>query len=142
MGSIRKNRFGLMCLAVLLILLSGALIKHTLLGQIRSDVIWPYPVRYEILVTDTGGRSSDMFFEGMGLYLEDDTAAGTVTKVARQPARSGAADCEDLTLTVEAVAAGATSRRVPSGETGTEDDVTFVSRFITFSGRITRIEGE
>ena len=39
MGTIRKNRFFLLCLAALLILLSGALIKHTLLGQIRSDVM-------------------------------------------------------------------------------------------------------
>ncbi|MBQ9269360.1 MAG: hypothetical protein IJ206_07570 [Oscillospiraceae bacterium] len=142
MGNIRKNRFIVLCFAVLLILLSGAMIKHTLLGQIRSDAIWPYPVRYEILVTDACSPSTDMFFEGMGLYLEDYTAAGTVTKVARQPAMSGAADCEDLTLTVEAMAAGSTSRKVPFGKTGLEDEVTFVNRFITFSGRITRIEGE
>ncbi len=138
----RKNRFMILCAAVLLVLLSGGVIKHTLLGEARADLAWPYTVTYTVLVPDVDADTEEMFFRDMGLYMEDGTAVGTVVKIEREEAASGAEDCADLLLHVKATAAGERAREAEPTAFRAEEQVTFVSRFIMFSGTITGIEGD
>lgn len=134
-----KYTFALLCLAVVLISLSGAVIKHTLLKDERVELLWKYRATYTVEVTDVPDQQADMYFEGMLLLLDESTPAGDVEEVETGPAASGKADCKDITLTVNAAAYG-TSEEAPPACTFTRDnEVQFISRFIDFTGTITGI---
>ena len=59
-------------------------------------------MKYTVEIPDVDAEIAEMYFKGMGLYLDEETSAGTVSAVTTKAAASGAADQVDVTLTVSA----------------------------------------
>ncbi len=136
----RKNCFLIFCVAMLLVLISGGVIKHTLLRETRCELAWPYSVEYTIQVPDVAQETEDVF-RGI-LYLQDGAAVGMVSWIEHEPSASGATGCLDLILHVKATAAGDSARQAVPAVFQTGEPVNFMNRYVTFTGTITSIEGE
>jgi hypothetical protein len=136
----KKYRFTILCLVILLGVLGGAVYRHTALRELRTQLLYQYSMQYTVVVPQVPENLRDMYYTGMGLYLDAQTPAGTVTDVDAQPA--ALADTYDLTLTVSA--SGARLSESGYGDyTITEDnEVSFISRFISFTGYITSVSEE
>jgi hypothetical protein len=138
----KKNRFLIVSIVLLLLVLAGGVYKQTALKDQRTELAYHYKVVYTVLVPNVDSEFADMYFEKMGLYLDEQTPAGTVSTIEKKPAASGAEDQLDITLTVSA-----SGLRLSKQSRGTyslpQDQLChFVSRFIDFDGYITQVEEE
>ncbi len=138
----KKNRFLIVGVVMLLLVLVGGIYKRTALKDQREELSYQYKVVYTVLVHNVDSEMADMYFEKMGLYLDEQTPAGEVCAVKTSPAASGASDQVDITLTV-----GASGLRLTKQSRGTyslsQDNLChFISRFIDFDGYITQVEEE
>ena len=93
----KQNRFLLLCLAVVLAVLGGGVYKHTALKELRTEPNYLHDVKYTVEVYDVDAKTADMFFRNMGICLENGVSAGTVEKIQRTSAASGAAERYDVT---------------------------------------------
>jgi hypothetical protein len=137
---LKKYRFSFLCLVVLLGVLAGAIYRHTALADLRTELTYQYSMTYTVAVPQVPEIYENMYYEGMGLYLDAQTPAGTVTAVEAQPAEE-AGTC-DLTLTVSASGARLTSTGYGDYAITEDNKVDFISRFINFTGYITSVSEE
>jgi hypothetical protein len=137
---LKKYRFSILCLVVLLGVLAGAVYRHTALAALRTELTYQYNLTYTVEVPQVPALYTDMYFEGMGLYLDAETPAGTVTAVEAQPAKEAGA--YDLTLAVSASGARLTSTGYGDYAITEGNKVDFISRFISFTGYITSVSEE
>ena len=133
----KRNRFLIGSAVLLLLVLLGGVYKHTVLGEQRVVLSYPYQMKYTVEIPDVDAEIAEMYFKGMGLYLDEETSAGTVSAVKTQAAASGAADQVDVTLTVSA-----SGLRLGSYTLSKENSCHFISRFIEFDGFITQVKEE
>lgn len=138
----KRNRFLIAGIVLLLLVLAGGVYKRTVLKDQRAELAYTYKVVYTVLVPDVDSEMSDMYFERMGLYLDVQTPAGTVSKVKSTPAASGAEDRVDVTLTVSASALRLSKQSRGTYTLPQDTPYHFISRFIDFDGYITRVEEE
>ena len=138
----KRNRFLIAGIVLLLLVLAGGVYKRTVLKDQRAELAYTYNVVYTVLVPDVDSEMSDMYFERMGLYLDEQTPAGTVSKVKSAPAASGAEDRVDVTLTVSASALRLSKQSRGTYTLPQDAPCHFISRFIDFDGYITRVEEE
>ena len=138
----KKNRFLIVSIVMLLLVLAGGVYKQTVLKDQRAELAYQYSMVYTVLVPDVDSEIADMYFEKLGLYLDEQTPAGMVSAVEKKPAASGAEDQVDITLTVKG--AGLRLSKQSRGTYALSQDnlCHFVSRFIDFDGYITRVEEE
>ena len=94
------------------------------------------------MVPDVDSNTADMYFEKMGLYLDEQTPAGTVSSVEKKPAVSGSEDQLDITLTVSASSLRLTKQSRGTYSLSQDNLCHFISRFIDFDGYITQVEEE
>jgi hypothetical protein len=135
----KKNRFSILCLVVLLGVLGGAVYRHTALGSLRTELVYQYDMTYTVEVPQVPELLRDMYFAGMGLYLDSQTPAGIVTEVDAQPSQNGT---YDLTLTVSASGARLSSTGYGDYAITSDNEIDFISRFISFTGYITSVSEE
>lgn len=138
----KNNRFLLLSVLAVILVLGGGVYKHTALRALRTELTYQYKMHYTVEVRDVDENMVDMYFKGMGLYLDPTTVAGSVEKAVRVPAASGKQGKYDVTLSV----AASGSRLTPDGYGDyrlTKDNrYSFLSRFISFDGYITEIDEE
>ena len=138
----KKNRFLIIGIALLLLVLAGGVYKRTALKDQRAELAYNYKVEYTVLVPDVDSDFVDMYYKKMGLFLDEQTPAGEVLAVKSTAAASGEKDRVDITLTVSA-----SGLRLSKQSRGTyslpQDQLChFVSRFIDFDGYIIQVEEE
>ncbi len=138
----KRNRFLIAGIVLLLLVLAGGVYKRTALKDQRVELAYTYNVVYTVLVPDVDSEMSDMYFEKMGLYLDEQTPAGVVRTVETAPAASGAEDRVDVTLTVNASALRLSKQSRGTYALPQDTLCHFVSRFIDFDGYITQVEEE
>lgn len=135
----KQNRFVLFSAVILLLVLGGGVYKHTALRDQRAELTYQYKVLYTVDIPDVDESIVDMYFDGMGLYLDSQTVAGVVQETEKHPAASGRSGKYDVTLHVFASGSRLTADGYGS-YTLTENNLcTFISRFITFDGYITEV---
>lgn len=138
----KKNRFLIVSIVLLLLVFAGGVYKRTALKEQRVELSYLYEMEYTVLVPDVDSESADMFFEKMGLYLDEQTPAGVISAVKKEPAASGAKNQVDVTLTVSASGLRL-SKQSRGTYTITQDNLChFISRFIDFDGYITQVKEE
>ena len=138
----KKNRFLIVSIVLLLLVFAGGVYKRTALKEQRVELSYLYEMEYTVLVPDVDSESADMFFEKMGLYLDEQTPAGVISAVKKEPAASGAKNQVDVTLTVSASGLRL-SKQSRGTYTITQDNLChFISRFIDFDGYITQVKKE
>lgn len=135
----KRNRFLLLSLLAVLVVLGGGIYKHTALKDHREELTYQYKVMYTVEVRDVDGLYLDMYYPGMGLYLDESTAAGSVQQVDSAPAASGEEGKYDLTLRVSASGSRLTAGGYGDYTLTENNSCTFVSRFLTFEGYITEV---
>ncbi len=138
----KKNRFLTVSIVMLLLVLAGGVYKQTVLKEQRTELSYQYKVVYTVLVPDVDSNTADMYFEKMGLYLDEQTPAGTVSSVEKKPAVSGSEDQLDITLTVSASSLRLTKQSRGTYSLSQDNLCHFISRFIDFDGYITQVEEE
>ena len=99
-------------------------------------------MKYTVEIPEVDEEIAEMYFKGMGLYLDEETSAGTVSAVTTKAAASGAADRVDVTLTVSASGLRLSSESRGSYTLSKENACHFISRFIEFDGFITQVKEE
>lgn len=80
----KRNRFLIGSAVLLLLVLLGGVYKHTVLGEQRVVLSYPYQMKYTVEIPDVDAEIAEMYFKGMGLYLDEETSAGTVSAVKTQ----------------------------------------------------------
>ena len=138
----KKHTFTLLCLATVLIILSGAVINRTVLKDLRTVPSWTCTAVYTVQVTDVDAEAADMIGSKQSLYTENGDMLGTVVRVEQTPAASGRQDLSDLKLYVEATLERLSNTQPGACSFDEPMEMTFVSRFVTFTGLITGIAEE
>ncbi len=138
----KRNRFLIASVVLLLLVLVGGVYKRTVLKDQRAELAYTYKVEYTVLVPDVDSEMSDMYFEKMGLYLDKQTPAGVVRTVESAPAASGAEDRVDITLTVSASALRLSKQSRGTYTLPRDTLCHFINRFIDFDGYIIQVEEE
>ena len=75
----KRNRFLIGSIVLLLLVLIGGVYKHTVLGEQRTVLSYRYDMEYTVEIPDVDAEIAQMYFKGMGLYLDEKTPAGTVS---------------------------------------------------------------
>ncbi len=135
----KRNRFLIGSIALLLLVVLGGVYKDTVLKDRRVELCYSYWMEYTVKVTDVSEETAEMYFPGLGLYLDERTSAGTVTSVKRKPAASGADDKVDVTLTVHAPGLRLSEQSRGTYKLSEGNSLHFISKFIEFDGEITRV---
>lgn len=138
----KRNRFLIGSIVLLLLVLIGGVYKRTALGDQRVVLSYPYQMEYTVEIPDVDAEIAEMYFKGMGLYLDEKTPAGTVSKVKTAAAASGASDQVDVTLTVSASGLRLSDQSRGEYTLSQENSCHFLSRFMEFDGYITRVKEE
>ena len=138
----KRNRFLIGSIVLLLLVLIGGVYKRTALGDQRVVLSYPYQMEYTVEIPDVDAEIAEMYFKGMGLYLDEKTPAGTVSKVKTAAAASGASDRVDVTLTVSASGLRLSDQSRGEYTLSQENSCHFLSRFMEFDGYITRVKEE
>ncbi len=138
----KRNRFLIGSIVLLLLVLIGGIYKHTALREQRVVLSYPYQMEYTIEIPDVDAEIAKMYFKGMGLYLDERTSAGTVSKVKTAAAASGAAERVDVTLTVSASGLRLSSQSRGKYTLSQANSCHFLSNFMEFDGYITQVEEE
>ena len=138
----KPNRFLIGSIVLLLLVLVGGVYKHTVLGEQRTVLSYPYQMEYTVEIPDVDAETAEMYFKGMGLYLDEKTSAGTVSAVKTQAAASGAADRVDVTLTVSASGLRLSSQSRGEYTLSQDNSCHFLSSFMEFDGYITQVKEE
>ncbi len=135
----KRNWFLLLSGILIVWVLLGGVYKNTVLKDKRTELTYQYKVTYTVIVPDVDGFAVSMYYSGMGLFFDENTVAGSVTEVTQAPAASGKKDSYDLTLTVNASGSRLTPEGYGSYTVTDGKRYTFLSRFLTFEGYISRV---
>ncbi len=138
----KKNRFLTVSIVLLLLVLAGGVYKQTVLKDRRTELAYQYNMVYTVLVPNVDSEMADMYFEKLGLYLDEQTPAGVVSSVEEKPAASGAEDQVDITLTVKGAGLRLSKQSRGTYALPQDNPCHFISRFIDFDGYITQVEEE
>ena len=138
----KRNRFLIGSIVLLLLVLIGGVYKHTVLGEQRTVLSYPYQMEYTVEIPDVDAEIAQMYFKGMGLYLDEETPAGTVSEVKTEAAASGDADRVDVTLTVSASGLRLSSQSRGEYTLSQDNSCHFLSSFMEFDGYITQVKEE
>lgn len=136
----KRNRFLIGSIALLLLVVLGGVYKYTVLKDQRVELSYSYWMEYTVKVSDVSEETAGMYFPGLGLYLDERTSAGTVTSVKRKPAASGAEDMVDVTMTVSAPGLRLVEQSRGTYKLSKGNSCHFVSKFIEFDGKITQVK--
>lgn len=138
----KRNRFLIGGTVLLLLVLVGGVYKHTALKEQRTVLSYPYDMEYTVEIPDVDAEIAQMYFKGMGLYLDEETPAGTVSAVKTEAAASGDADRVDVTLTVSASGLRLSSQSRGEYTLSQDNSCHFLSSFMEFDGYITQVKEE